>query len=158
MQDYMLFHILDDYSVDLWKRQIDLILESNGMATFVVHPDYIVEERPRQVYTNLLDHLSMLRLQRRLWIVPPRDVNRWWRERNSMNLVGDECGWRIEGRGSERACLAYARRVGEKLTYSVEGCTPLKTTSLCESDRQTSRETDYQRREDCSYHCEADLL
>jgi hypothetical protein len=116
-QDYMLFYILGDYSIDLWKRQVDSILECSGIASFIVHPDYILKKRERQVYTDLLDFLSAVRLQRRLWIVPPHYINSWWRERNAMTLVRDGSSWRIEGEGSERACVAYARRLGAKLTY-----------------------------------------
>ena len=41
VQDYSLFHILGDYSIDLWKRQIDLIRERNGLISFITHPDYL---------------------------------------------------------------------------------------------------------------------
>src|SRR5437016_10068499 len=64
IQDYMLFHLLGDYSIDLWKRQLAMILEHNGLASFIVHPDYIIERRARGVYEELLDHLSFLRTQR----------------------------------------------------------------------------------------------
>ncbi len=36
-QDYSLFHILKQYSIDLWKRQISQIMEKHGMASFIVH-------------------------------------------------------------------------------------------------------------------------
>ncbi len=32
IQDYSLFHILGDYSIDLWKEQIDLILRRTGSS------------------------------------------------------------------------------------------------------------------------------
>lgn len=117
-QDYMLFHLLRDYSISLWQRQLDLIVESNGLASFIVHPDYIIEERAQQVYMELLSYLSMLSVQKKLWIALPREINRWWRERSAMNLVRGESGWRVEGPGSERACVAYAIRSGERVTYS----------------------------------------
>src|SRR5947209_8308375 len=40
-QDYSLFHILGAYSIDLWKRQIASITQKHGLASFIVHPDYI---------------------------------------------------------------------------------------------------------------------
>ena len=40
-QDYTLFHILGDYSTRLWQEQIDLILEQNGLVSFIAHPDYL---------------------------------------------------------------------------------------------------------------------
>jgi hypothetical protein len=36
-----------------------------------------------------------------------------------MSLVADENGWRIEGKGSERAVVAYAKRVKGNLIYEV---------------------------------------
>jgi len=44
-QDYTLFHILRQYSMDLWEHQIELILQQNGLISFIVHPDYLLEER-----------------------------------------------------------------------------------------------------------------
>jgi len=50
IQDYSLFHILNDYSIDLWKRQLASIMEAHGLASFVVHPDYVIERRARRPY------------------------------------------------------------------------------------------------------------
>ena len=56
-QDYMLFHLLGDYSLDLWKAQIREILEKNGLVSFIVHPDYVVEQKAMHVYRDLLSYL-----------------------------------------------------------------------------------------------------
>src|SRR5208282_167067 len=53
-QDYSLFHILNDYSLDLWKRQLDLIRQRNGLMSFITHPDYLIAQRERKVYESLL--------------------------------------------------------------------------------------------------------
>src|SRR5206468_2669471 len=45
IQDYSLFHIVNDYSADLWKQQIDAITDKHGLVSFLVHPDYIVDKR-----------------------------------------------------------------------------------------------------------------
>jgi len=42
IQDYTLFHILNDYSLDMWKRQLDAITQQHGLASFIVHPDYVI--------------------------------------------------------------------------------------------------------------------
>jgi hypothetical protein len=118
-QDYSLFHILNEYSTDLWKRELDIVLEAHGMASFIVHPDYIIYNRERSTYTDLLDHLSVLRDERNVWIAKPSEINRWWRQRAAMCVVGDSNGWSIEGPGSDQARLAFAQINGEKLRYSV---------------------------------------
>jgi hypothetical protein len=53
-QDYTLFHILNDYKADLWKTQIELIMEKHGLLSFIVHPDYITTDPERKVYEALL--------------------------------------------------------------------------------------------------------
>ncbi|MES1260470.1 MAG: hypothetical protein ABUS49_01950 [Acidobacteriota bacterium] len=117
IQDYSLFHILRDYTADLWKRQISLLLARHGLVSAIVHPDYILEERPRRVYMELLRHLHELRAQAQTWIALPGEVDTWWRERHAMRLVKAGGGWRIEGRGSERASIASAVLDGDNLVY-----------------------------------------
>jgi hypothetical protein len=119
-QDYTLFHILRDYKADLWKTQIDLIMEKHGLLSFIVHPDYVTTDPEKKVYEALLEHLARLRRDRGIWIATPGDVNRWWRQRSKMKIVEDSQGVRIEGVGSERARVAYASAVDGQLALSIE--------------------------------------
>lgn len=116
-QDYSLFHILNDYSIELWKRQIALIQQRHGLVSFIVHPDYVVPERARNVYVALLEHLGQLRKDSNLWCALPREVDEWWRQRSQMRLVGESGRWSIQGPGSERARVAFAKRDGDHLVY-----------------------------------------
>jgi hypothetical protein len=118
-QDYPLFHILRDYSIDLWKRQTELIMEKHGLMSFIVHPDYITSRRERGTYETLLGYLSQLRDERSVWIAKPGEVNRWWRQRASMELVETESGWQIEGEGKERARIAYASEEKGQIKFSL---------------------------------------
>jgi len=122
-QDYSLFHVLNDYSLDLWKRQIALIMEKYGLISFIVHPDYIIEGRARDIYEELLDYLVKLRAQENLWIALPKEVDFWWRQRSQMKLVDRHGSWQIEGAGRDRAQLAYARLDNDRLVYSIPGRT-----------------------------------
>jgi hypothetical protein len=119
-QDYSLLHILDESSIDLWKQQIQLITEKNGLISFIVHPDYLKGEREIGLYKSLLSHLNELREKGTLWIPLPREVDHWWRTRNQMKLVSQGGKWRIEGDPSRRARIAYAKLVDDRLTYSFE--------------------------------------
>jgi hypothetical protein len=119
-QDYTLFHILQTYNIDIWKTQIELIMEKHGLLSFIVHPDYATTGPERKVYEALLSHLAGLRRDRGLWIATPGEVNRWWRQRAGMRIVEDREGVRIEGEGSERARIAYACAVDGRLGVSVE--------------------------------------
>jgi hypothetical protein len=119
-QDYTLFHILQDYTIDLWKTQIELIMEKHGLLSFIVHPDYATTGPERKVYEALLSHLAELRETRGVWIATPGEVNRWWRQRAAMRIVEDGDGVRIEGEGSERARIAYASAVDGRFSVTVE--------------------------------------
>lgn len=118
-QDYSLFHILSDYSMTLWEKQMSLIREGHGLISFNIHPDYIIERKARGVYTELLQSLSRLRSEQETWLALPGEVAAWWRQRQGMKLVSDGRNWRIDGPGCERATLAYAVLAGDSLTYEV---------------------------------------
>ncbi len=122
-QDYSLFNILREYSIDLWKKQLASIQKHYGMASFIVHPDYVIEQRARGVYTDLLAYLAMLRDERNCWITLPKHLDLWWRQRNKMTLASKDGDWRIEGPGKERASIAYATLQGNELVYEVP-CIP----------------------------------
>jgi hypothetical protein len=118
-QDYSLFNYLRSYSIDLWKKQIDLIHKQNGLISFIVHPDYIDEKRERKTYESLLAHLSNLRSAYKIWIPTPVEVNSWWRQRENMSLVEEDGQWKVQGPGSERARVAYAFEANGKLEFSL---------------------------------------
>jgi hypothetical protein len=116
-QDYSLFHILNDYSIRIWKEQIAAIRKKHGLISFVIHPDYNIDETARGVYTNLLEHIVKLRDEGETWIALPSEVNAWWRLRSELNLVRTGGSWRIEGKGKERARVTYAVLADDALTY-----------------------------------------
>ena len=118
-QDYMLFHLLGDYSLDLWKMQTEAILRKNGLVSFLVHPDYVIEKRARNVYRALLSFLQQLRSSERLWFALPGEVDQWWRLRREMRVVERDGQWGIEGPGAERAKLAFAKLAGDHIEYEV---------------------------------------
>jgi hypothetical protein len=124
-QDHSLFHIIREYSLDWWKRQIAAILERNGLISFIVHPDYIIEDRARGVYRDLLAELSRLRDEENVWIALPRDVNRWWRERSAMTLQSRDGQWVVDGPGKERARVAFASVDGNKVVFNIPQTTTL---------------------------------
>ncbi len=119
-QDYTLFHILGDYSIELWKKQIALIKNNYGLISFVAHPDYLITARAQAVYKALLSYLADMRDAGETWTPLPRDVAAWWRERSQMRLVLDGDQWRVEGPGKERACVAYASVVGDTVAYTFQ--------------------------------------
>jgi hypothetical protein len=118
-QDYTLFQILGDYSIDLWKKQIAFVREHHGLITLIVHPDYIVEQRAQDTYKALLGHLARLVAEDGIWTALPKEVAKWWRQRSQMELVYEDSQWRVEGPGKERARVAFASLTGDTVAYDL---------------------------------------
>src|SRR5690348_1380330 len=116
-QDYTVFHILNDYSIDLWKKQLGLIRRRNGLMSLLAHPDYLICSRNRKVYKRLLDYLREITSHERVWHALPGEVDRWWRTRSQLKLIKRGGDWKIEGQGKERARIAYAILDGKQLVY-----------------------------------------
>ncbi len=119
IQDYTLFHILNEYSSDLWKAQVAIIMQEHGLASFIAHPDYLIPRRAMRIYIELLEHLSRLRDEGKLWVPLPREAAAWWRQRSRMTLEYANGAWRVQGEGSDRARIAYAYVDGDSVRYRV---------------------------------------
>jgi hypothetical protein len=137
IQDYTLFYVLNERSIDLWKTQIGMILAKNGLASFIVHPDYIIEPETQAVYKDLLAMLGELRKREAVWFALPREIDSWWRARDRMSIVKDGESWRIVGEGAERAVLAFARVMDGRLIYELAD-TAQGEQPICEVKSQTS--------------------
>lgn len=120
-QDYSVFHILNDYSIGLWKKQLDLIRQRNGLMSFIVHPDYLIKRPARKVYETLLEYLRRMVTREKIWAALPGEVDQWWRARSQMRLVQKGSSWTIEGAGAEMARIAYAVVEEDRLVYQVAG-------------------------------------
>jgi hypothetical protein len=118
-QDYSLFHILGDYSIDLWRREVDLIMRHHGLASFNTHPDYLMSDNSQHVYKELLRYLASLCNENRVWCALPGEIDAWWRQRQQMELAWDGGGFKIVGEGSERAVIAYASTQGDHIAYEM---------------------------------------
>lgn len=134
VQDHGLYYILGERSIDLWKRQIETIASYHGLISFIVHPDYVLSPAVCGLYRELLEYLSVLRRECDIWTALPGDINRWWRERNQMQLVQESGAWQVRGRGSERARVAYASLVDGKVRYRIEP-QPLDSKSKNETEQ-----------------------
>jgi len=117
-QDYSLFHILHQYSIDLWKQQISTIVGGHGLVSVIVHPDYVIEPAQQQLFRDLLAHLQGQCREHNVWATVPTQVNSWWRKRNEMKLISTSGAWKITGEGSDAARIAYACLSGDSLVYT----------------------------------------
>ena len=118
-QDYSLFHILNDYSINLWKKQLALLRQRHGLMSFIAHPDYLIERRASAVYESLLAYLRQLIEDEKIWEAFPAEVNHWWRARSQMSLAPRGDTWEIIGPEKEKARLAFAVLDGNRLVYEL---------------------------------------
>src|SRR6267142_2981970 len=118
-QDYSLFNIIGDRSIELWKNEIDVVRGKNGLVSFNTHPDYIMMDGCVDVYRQLLQYLTEVCAGRYLWCALPKEVDLWWRQRRQMELVSDGGRLRVRGPSSERAVVAYASVRDGSLVYEL---------------------------------------
>ena len=120
IQDYPLFNILDDYSMEIWRKQASIVRSRFGLLSFIIHPDYTISNRSADLYEELLAWLVELRDRDDLWLTLPRDVNNWWRLRSAMQVEEQKGQWIISGNGSKEAALAFASLQNGKLHFELE--------------------------------------
>jgi hypothetical protein len=110
---------LKDYSIDLWKQQLDLVRRRNGLISVISHPDYLIDRRARSVYESLLGYLRQMVSDEQIWTALPGEVDLWWRARSEMKLVPRGNEWEIVGPEKDRARVAYAILEGGRLVYEL---------------------------------------
>ena len=94
-----LFHILGDYSITIWKKQIDRFCpERPGQSADP--SDHLIESRAQATARQLRPCQPPSPTAARG--SPPGEVARWWRNRSRMVMVEDGDSWRIEGADSDR--------------------------------------------------------
>jgi hypothetical protein len=98
-QDFTLFVLLREKGIDTWKRKLDWIAKSGGMALLITHPDYMKfgdgalgnEEYPVAYYWRFLSYLQT-RYRGEYWAALPREMARFWRENVARETPGAASG------------------------------------------------------------------
>lgn len=83
-QDFSLFILMQNRSIEIWKRKLDWVVERGGMVLINTHPDYMnfdgkrpMEEYPVEFYAELLKYVKE-RYAGQYWHALPKDVARFW--------------------------------------------------------------------------------
>jgi len=83
-QDFLLFVIMQEKNIDIWKKKLDWIVDHGGMALFNVHPDYVNIDKkqhygkyPVKYYEEFLEYIKS-KYEGQYWNALPRDVSRFW--------------------------------------------------------------------------------
>lgn len=98
IQDFGLFVVLKENTVDIWKKKLEWIVSKGGMALLIVHPDYTnfsnnglaADEFPVKLYEDFLRHVEET-YAGLYWNALPREVAelvRGRRQLSSANRTG----------------------------------------------------------------------
>jgi hypothetical protein len=96
-QDFTLFILMKERSIDIWKKKLDWIVENGGMALSITHPDYMnwkndkceTDEYPIEFYEEFLDYIKS-KYAGHYWNPLPREMARFWKakiEKRDSTLV-----------------------------------------------------------------------
>jgi len=85
-QDFLLFIIMREKNIDIWKKKLDWIVEKGGMVLFISHPDYMnfsktshSETYPSQYYEEFLSYIKT-RYEGQYWHALPREVAHYFKQ------------------------------------------------------------------------------
>lgn len=86
-QDHLLFVILKEKNIDIWKKKLDWIAKNGGMVILNTHADYMnfnkqkngPEEYAVEFYTEFLEYTKN-RYKDQYLNVLPKDIARFWQE------------------------------------------------------------------------------
>jgi hypothetical protein len=101
-QDHTVFEILRSPGIELWRRKTEWLTANHGLVNIIVHPDYVVEQRNLDRYEAFLAYLAE---HDDGWHALPRDVARWWRDRDGLSIAA---GGEVAGSTAFGATVAYA--------------------------------------------------
>lgn len=84
-QDFTLFIVMNEKTINIWKQKLDWVAEQGGMALLNTHPDYMnftkakpgLEEYPVGIYSELLDYIKT-RHGGGYWHPLPEEMARFW--------------------------------------------------------------------------------
>jgi hypothetical protein len=92
-QDFTLYVLMREKTIDIWKRKLDWIVNAGGMALVNVHPDYMcfghrspgLEEYPAKLYSDFLNYVKST-YEGSYWHVLPKEVARHVGARHTLSL------------------------------------------------------------------------
>ena len=83
-QDFLLFILMQEKNIDIWKKKLDWIVDHGGMVLFNAHPNYMnfnttshYEEYPARYYEEFLEYIKS-KYEGQYWQPLPREVSRFW--------------------------------------------------------------------------------
>jgi len=92
-QDFTLFVLMQEPTIEIWKRKLDWIARHGGMALVLTHPDYMnfdegkagLAEYPAQYYENFLEYIRR-EYEGKYWHALPRQAASFYSTRMAPSL------------------------------------------------------------------------
>jgi peptidoglycan/xylan/chitin deacetylase (PgdA/CDA1 family) len=75
-QDHVLFYLLKQKDISIWKRKATWLIENHGTILTLTHPDYLAERDHLKLYEEFLAYLREIK---NAWHCLPRDMASWYR-------------------------------------------------------------------------------
>lgn len=91
-QDFTLFVLLEETTIDIWKKKVDWIAAQGGMVLVNIHPDYMhfgntkpkLGEFPARFYRELLLYIRNT-YKDQYWHVLPKELASYWQHEHTQN-------------------------------------------------------------------------
>ena len=85
-QDYLLFEVMQQKTIAIWKRKLDWIVDNGGMAHMLTHPDYMIfndngsgaGKYPALYYEQFLRYIQD-RYEGQYWLASAQEVADYWK-------------------------------------------------------------------------------
>ena len=117
-QDHLLYVILQEKNINIWKQKLDWIAEHGGMVLLNTHSDYMSfdpgvigrEEYPVDHYADLLEYIQT-NYKDQYWHTLPRDLAKFWQTNNKIGDRRQVPGDRRRTQGDRRQVSPDRRRL-----------------------------------------------
>jgi len=83
-QDFLLYVLMREQNIDIWKKKLDWIANHSGMALLIAHPDYMsfdktahYEKYPAEYYEEFLEYINT-KYKDQYWQALPKDMAHYW--------------------------------------------------------------------------------
>jgi peptidoglycan/xylan/chitin deacetylase (PgdA/CDA1 family) len=74
-QDHVLFYLLGEKDISVWKKKAAWVAANHGMILTLTHPDYLMERDHLRLYEELLAYLKEIP---NVWHCLPREMAGWY--------------------------------------------------------------------------------
>lgn len=123
IQDFNLFKVLREKSIEIWKKKLDWIAERGGMALLNTHPDYMCfegkqarDEYPASHYEELLQYVRE-KYEGSYWTAQPRKAARYYCDKvppSSRNTRRKICMLAYTNYESDNRVRRYAETLAKR--------------------------------------------